>query len=807
MNRWFFCQYLVLVAVCLLGWGATTAANENATPCLLCPSPPVADFSAKWIWLPQAANYEWRNSYAYFRQTFSAGGKAQLRIAADTWYYLYLDGKLIERGTAPAEVNYKIFDAHELTLEPGEHVLAVLVHHIGQTCATAMRSRPGLLAELILDTGQKIVSDSTWKCLPAVAFQQYLPCMMSHFGFYEVCDGEKVPAGWTAPGFNDKAWYAAQVLGPVGCPPWSRLIARDIPLLSTSVIPVQTIVGRGQYQPGPIAESVQELTVAVEMANRLRQQQPRAPLSWPLALGQGEASEYAVLDFGREVTGHIRLGFKPGKAGQKIDIGYDETCDRNGLPNPRRTYVHFADRYFLAPGQVELSVLGGRGFRYLLVDVATGKGGVILTSAEIDERTYPITVQSRFHCSDPALDRLFDIGLETTRLCMLDTYVDCPSRERVMWMDMYPEAHCSSYGFGITQLWRRCLYLFAQNTSQDGLLTGAVRSFAPIDYDPMLVSYTMYYVISTVDYVQHSGDLAAGQALLPTLLKQFEVISHYLTPDGLINEKFPGWGTFLDWSAMDFGGVSAGNNGIYILMHRKTAWLARQLQQNNLARDLDQRADQLTKRFQKSFWNEKERLYIDAINNGQPSPVRSQWVNTMAVLAGVVKGEAARALLKRIIDKKALLPRTSGDFRLKPDFKMQTGGIVPIGTPGSGFLLAQALFSVGLDQEAIDYYKNNWSAIAPNATFMEHFIEDPNTSFCHGWGAGPVVSFPQYILGVAPLTPGWETITIQPHGGNLTWAEGSVVTPRGLIQVSWKKINGKLSVSFKIPESIRVVNP
>jgi len=794
----------VWIVFCLVDFLPAKTEPESG---LLCPPPPRTDLKAQWIWLPDDAGIEWRNSYAYFRKKFTASGKATLHIAADTWYNLYLDGKLIERGTAAADVNYKIFDTHALILDPGPHVLAVLVHHLGQVCATAMKSRPGLFVELQLQDGSLLRSDSTWKTLPAKAYRQYLPCMMSHFGFYEVCDEAQVPQGWSEPEFDDRTWFSAQVIGPAGCAPWLRMIPRDIPLLSTVRIPVQSILCRGRYQPGPIPESVENLSVAVEMAYRLRQKQTAAFLEWPLTLAQGEQSEFVVLDFGREVTGHVRLRFKPAPVGQKIDIGYDETLDANGLPNPRRTYVHFADRFLLANGQEEASVYGARGFRYLLVDIASGKGGLILTGAEIDERTYPITRQGRFMCSDSVLNRLYTAGLTTTRLCMLDTYVDCPSRERVMWMDLYPEAHCGSYGFGEVQLWRRCLYLFAQNTCRDGLVAGCIRSLAPCDYDPLLISYMMYWVISLADYIQHSGDLQTAEALFPTAMHQFEIISHFLTPEGLINEKFPSWGTFLDWSAMDFGGVSAGNNAIYLLMHRKTAALARLLNKTEIAQSLESQGDRLTKCFHQTFWNQQEGLYIDAVTDGRPSPVRSQWVNAMAVLAGVVKDDRARSLLRKIIDPQRLLPRTRGDFRLSPNFKVQTGGIVQIGTPGSGFLLTQALFAAGLDQEAIRYYKEHWMPIIRNSTFMEHFVEDANTSYCHGWGAGPVVSFAQYILGVSPQTPGWKQITIRPHAGDLTWAAGTIPTPSGEIKVSWKKEKGKIKLSYETPDAIQVVLP
>ena len=185
--------------------------------------------------------------------------------------------------------------------------------------------------------------------------------------------------------------------------------------------------------------------------------------------------------------------------------------------------------------------------------------------------------------------------------------------------------------------------------------------------------------------------------------------------------------------------------------------------------------------------------------------MRSQLANVMAIWAGLVSDKEARAILIKIMDKKSLLPRTSGDFRLKPEFKVQTGGIVPIGTPGSGFLLAQVLFEHGMAESAISYTKENWIPISQTGTFAEHFIADPNTSYCHGWGAGPVVQLPAYILGIRPVAPGWKEIEIIPQSGGLQWAEGTVPTAFGDIYVKWKNINGKMKLEYKTPNGIRVV--
>ena len=394
----------------------------------LCPADPRTDWVGKWIWVPQSAGYGSRNSYAFFRKTFSASGKLTVRIAADTRYELYLDGKRIERGTAPVDVAYQIFDTHTIEVDAGDHAIGVLVQHIGEPCCCAMMSRPGLLLEIA--SGSKVVAatDSSWKVLPGRAYKQDLPVLMSHFGFYEVCDFREIPEDWTDLPFDDSAWDNAEVVGAVGCEPWVRLIPRDIPILATSALDARKVVARGAYEDRSIRDYEPHATVAAEMAARERTvAKSPEPLTLPIRLGEN-TNEFVALDFGHEVTGHVVLGFEGAAPGQRVDVGFDERLDERGLPNPRRTYVHFAHRYFLRKGQDSLTVFGGHGFRYLLIDVPAEKGGLTISRVEVEERTYPVERTGSFRCSDEVLNELYDVGLLTTRLCMLDVYVDCPSR-------------------------------------------------------------------------------------------------------------------------------------------------------------------------------------------------------------------------------------------------------------------------------------------------------------------------------------------------------------------------------------------
>ena len=69
----------------------------------------------------------------------------------------------------------------------------------------------------------------------------------------------------------------------------------------------------------------------------------------------------------------------------------------------------------------------------------------------------------------------------------------------------------------------------------------------------------------------------------------------------------------------------------------------------------------------------------------------------------------------------------------------------------------------------------------------------------HGWCSTPLVQMSQRILGVEPTSPGFKTMAIRPHVGDLTWAKGTVPTPHGDIVVSWKWADDKLALDVTIP--------
>ena len=79
-------------------------------------------------------------------------------------------------------------------------------------------------------------------------------------------------------------------------------------------------------------------------------------------------------------------------------------------------------------------------------------------------------------------------------------------------------------------------------------------------------------------------------------------------------------------------------------------------------------------------------------------------------------------------------------------------------------------------------------------------------SLCHGWASGPTAWMSEHVLGIRILAPGCRKIKIEPHLGDLDWAEGTFPTPLGLIRVSHRKqADGSVKSSIQSPAGIELV--
>ena len=79
-------------------------------------------------------------------------------------------------------------------------------------------------------------------------------------------------------------------------------------------------------------------------------------------------------------------------------------------------------------------------------------------------------------------------------------------------------------------------------------------------------------------------------------------------------------------------------------------------------------------------------------------------------------------------------------------------------------------------------------------------------SLCHGWASGPTPWLSHHVLGVQVLEPGCRKVRIEPHLGDLEWAEGSYPTPYGNIRIRAEKgKDGKIFARVSRPRGVKII--
>ncbi len=771
-----------------------------------------AGWAGEWIWADEARAA--RNAYAFFRRRFrlETGGTVRIDITADSFYELHVDGVRVARGPARSHLAYYGFDRHDLQLAAGDHVVAVLAHHIGVQNATVMTGRPGLLVDMA-GPGLELGTDSSWRTLPAGAWRRDLPCLMSHFGFWEACDLAALPEGWTQKGYNDEGWGPAAVTGKAGCPPWVRLIAPDLPPPRQAVVRPAPLCVAGSWTPGVVGEDgdakrqavaggwlkdASTLTIPSKQASVRIRLRARSRVRLPRALADaagGAGGRWLTLDFGRTVSGHPMLVVEAAGEGAWIDLSYDDVTGPEGAVNPERTYARQTDRFWLAPGLNRVRPVHPRGFRFVTVDA--GGGQVTLLEAEALEETYPFSAPAGFACSDRKVGAFAAQGAETVRICTTDAFTDCATRERVQWMeDLYLHAHVAAYAFGDTRLLRRALFQGAQNALPDGRING----FMPSERTGCaFASSSLTWLRLLAEYRLFAGDDEGCRRLLPRARKLLAFVDSLTDEAGLL-ARWPG-GQFWDWSPIEMKGCLLLTNAAYVWALDRLS--GDPLLAEGLHVDLRSRVAALRDAAHARFWDASRGLYVDATPAEGQGPVYSQHANAMAVLAGICPEPERAPLMKRLIDPARLGPVPTGEHLLTDKNRPDPDRIVPAGTLWFGHFLCQALFESGLDVEALEQMRLLWGPCAGSPTFPETRIPSANTSQCHGWAAGPAFLLPAYVLGVRPAGPGWSRITVRPRSGGLTWASGTVPTPHGTIAVTWKRgADGAVACDLKTPPGV-----
>jgi hypothetical protein len=502
-----------------------------------------------------------------------------------------------------------------------------------------------------------------------------------------------------------------------------------------------------------------------------------------------------VVDFGRILSGYLEFKVEA-PAGTILDFyGFEFIHDGQRQDTYR---VDNTLRYTCRSGRQHFISVVRRGLRYLMVTVRNGAGSVRFHDLRFHQSNYPAPEIGSFRCSDALLNDIWEISRHTTRVCMEDTFVDCPTYEQAFWVgDSRNESLVAYYAFGAEPLVRRCLNLVPGSREQ----TPFYGSQVPSGWINVIPNWTFLWVLACREHFQRTGDMVFVREILPHVRFTLDHFLEERNPNGLLS--IAAW-NLLDWAPIDQpnDGVVTHQNCFLVAALHAAADLA-DLAEESAASAYRAAASDLAETINRHLWSDEQGAYIDAIHpDGRRSAIFSVPTQVIAYLCDVATGERAERVEHHLLE-----PR--------PDF-------VPIGSPFMSFFHYEALVKLGKVEAMLEDMRVNYGAmLAYGATtcwemYPNYSVLRANPTFltrshCHAWSAGPLYFLSAQVLGVRPLSPGWTEVIVEPSPAGLSWATGSVPLPgSGAIDVSWsiepdgKTMQLKVSAPWQVEVEARL---
>jgi alpha-L-rhamnosidase len=766
-----------LAQVLLLLWlvpefAPTVAANRPGRPV---DDAVGASLQRAMIWSPSAPAGQ--GAYVAFRKSFTlqdAPASATLHLFADSRYLLWVNGNYVLRGPCRFNPKRPDYDSVELRpfLQKGANLLVVLVHnYAGAVNGRIMVHAPGLTARLDAAGKELLRTDDSWRCSRNT---EYRPSPGAWSSIPDVIDGRLSPGEWTGPAFDDSGWERATI---VDGGTWGALQPRSIPLPRETELAGMKLLPSGQALQSALPL---ELPAGQEVLVDLGR------MAMAYAVVELEAEE------GSELQIQYALRYVDGKPGETYGVGTTYTARRG------RQRFRAADQWCS---------------HYMTVKCVAGR--LTIHELKMVDRRYPFERLGRFRCNDEMLNLLWDRAVNTIEAVSDDAY-GSDARERNEWLQdpaqpnfITTRVALAGPGPAGKPVYSdpRLLKNLLRHAALAQLPDGRILATFPTDRGPedchyVIEDYACQWIEALRLYYEATGDRAFLREMWPVLVNQMNWFLQRRTARGLVLARE--YTSFDDPLAYIPCEGAALNAFIYQAL-RDSAGLARAIEQKAQAEDFAKAAAALAESFNQQLWNAAEGTYDSGFSKDKLLGPTSH-ASLLALDRGIVPQDRLPSVRKWFLAHY----QRPGSFHCceNPDFEKMVADRAGINMPVTYYWVFQELYrmnSAAMDREALKEMRRRWGRMVRESndtgTLWETF---DGSESCHNYGAVPAYFLSSYVLGVRLDGPIWnKRLLIEPRLGDLTKAEGVVVTEFGPVPVAWERQDAELAFRFRVPKGIK----
>lgn len=616
---------------------------------------------ASWIWYTEADEPD---TYGDFIDNFNyTGGKVICHISCDGDYTLLVNGEFVSSNQYGDFEHYKIYDSIDITnyLTIGENTIFITVWHLGIASSRYKPAKAGLLYEI-------------------------------------ECDGQSVCKSCKETRSRENPNYISG---------YQKMIT---PQMGQSFLFDATKPNNVPFHNSFVADKTCKMYCRpIEKSRLLKEKKP--------ILLKNEGNHY-LLDLGAETVGLPTLHFHT-DVSQKITVCWGEHII-DGNVRRKIESRDFSFEYIAKEGKNQYTNYMLRlGCRFLEVFC---EAPIKLDHIGIIPQVYPVEAISKTFI-EPLKQTIYDLSVNTLKLCMMERYVDTPWREQSFYSyDSRNQMLCGYKAFknGNSQYARAGLLLIAQDNREDGLLSITY----PCGTDLAIPSFSLHYFTAVKEYIDNTNDLSLAYEVYEKLLTIIQAFEKQIRDDLVFTFKDSKYWNFYDWSAFMDEPIGATDekpdlmiNCLFLIALENLKYILHKI---NKPFAYEQLLTKLKENIKETFFDSENGLF-SMTKGGKEF---TELGNAVAILAGVATQQESCS----IADKLCRNALESCSLSMKC-FKYDA------------LLKVDSKYHDHIVKEICDTYK---IMLDHNSTTTWEVIEGANAfsnagSLCHGWSAIPIL--------------------------------------------------------------------
>ncbi len=421
--------------------------------------------------------------------------------------------------------------------------------------------------------------------------------------------------------------------------------------------------------------------------------------------------------------------------------------------------------YITKEGEQEFESLGWFNGEHITYDIPYG---VTIVSLKYHETGYDSSFCGDFKCNDEFLNSLWQKSLRTLYVTMRDNFMDCPDRERAQWWgDVTLEMVMTMYSMDSNS------YLLYQKGVESMLShidnTKVLQTVVPINGDYFeLPVQQLAGIVGFLTYYEYTGDKAFLEKVYSAsldYLKLWEIGENNLVVHREGSWDWADWGSKADMTAIE-------NAWIYYALSTVEE-MAKLLGNDKDIAFITDRKETIAKGY-KALWT-KEGFKSEDVKKCDDR------ANALAVLSGLATKEQYDTITK-------VLTTTKNS------------------SPYMEYYVLEALCKMEEYEAAKNRIKDRYEdMVNKDYSTLWEFWDSWRGTRNHAWSGGPLVIMSRHFAGITPLEAGYEKVKIAPQYTLSNTMNCTVPSVKGLITLSYEKLDGNYAINLTIPQGVKAV--